>query len=72
MQRRLQQFHLSCSDVVKELRLEIATELLGNPPKSVLDEACEVGFSDPSHFSRAFRQMTGVSPRAFCRQQLAA
>jgi AraC-like DNA-binding protein len=72
LQWRLQQYHLSYSGVVQQLRLEIATELLDNSKNSVLDTACEVGFSDPSHFSRAFRQMTGVSPSAYRRQQLAA
>lgn len=72
LQRRLNQCHQSYSDVVKQLRFGIAAELLRNPDKTVLDTACEVGFSDPSHFSRAFRQMAGVSPREFRKQQLAA
>jgi AraC-like DNA-binding protein len=45
---------------------------LRDPEKTVMDAACDVGFSDPSHFSRLFRQMSGVSPREYRRQQLAA
>ncbi|MGB5255383.1 MAG: helix-turn-helix transcriptional regulator, partial [Sedimenticolaceae bacterium] len=72
LQRRLSQCHLSYSDLVKHLRFEVATALLADPHNTVIDAACEVGFSDPSHFSRAFRRMAGVSPREFRRQQLAA
>ncbi|MGB5570644.1 MAG: helix-turn-helix transcriptional regulator, partial [Sedimenticolaceae bacterium] len=72
LQRRLSQCHVSYSDLVKHLRFEVAADLLADPRNNVIDAACEVGFSDPSHFSRAFRQMAGVSPREFRRQQLAA
>ena len=72
LQRRLSQHHMSYSDVVKRLRFELAAELLRDPEKTVMDAACDVGFSDPSHFSRLFRQMSGVSPREYRRQQLAA
>ncbi len=72
LQRRLNQSDLSYSDLIKHLRFEVATDLLADPRNTVIDAACEVGFSDPSHFSRAFRQMAGVSPREFRRQRLAA
>jgi len=26
----------------------------------------QVGFADPFHFSRAFKAMLGLSPKAFC------
>lgn len=72
LQRRLHQCHLSYSDLIKQLRFDTALELLRDPEKTVLDAAYEVGFSDPSHFSRAFRQMAGVSPKEYRRQQMAA
>lgn len=72
LQRRLNQCRLSYSDLIKHLRFEVASDLLADPRSTVIDAACEVGFSDPSHFSRAFRQMAGVSPREFRRQRLAA
>ncbi|MGB5639935.1 MAG: AraC family transcriptional regulator [Sedimenticolaceae bacterium] len=72
LQRRLNQSDLSYSDLVKHLRFEVAADLLADPRNTVIDAACEVGYSDPAHFSRAFRQMAGVSPREFRRQQLAA
>lgn len=68
----MHQCHLSYSDLIKQLRFDIALELLHDPEKTILDAAYEVGFSDPSHFSRAFRQMAGVSPKAYRRQQMAA
>ncbi|MGB5569392.1 MAG: helix-turn-helix transcriptional regulator, partial [Sedimenticolaceae bacterium] len=72
LQRRLNQSDLSYSDLVKHLRFEVAADLLADPRNTVIDAACEVGYSDPAHFSRAFRQMAGVSPREFRRQRLAA
>jgi AraC-like DNA-binding protein len=72
LQRRLSQHHMSYSEVVKRLRFELAAELLSDPEKTVMDAACDVGFSDPSHFSRLFRQMSGVSPREYRRHELAA
>lgn len=72
LQRRLSQHHMSYSDVVKKLRFELAAELLRDPEKTIMDAACDVGFSDPSHFSRLFRQLSGVGPREYRRQQLAA
>ncbi|MGO9673197.1 MAG: helix-turn-helix domain-containing protein [Methylocella sp.] len=32
---------------------------------SVTNAAFELGYSDPAHFSRAFRRWTGESPRAW-------
>jgi AraC-like DNA-binding protein len=72
LQRRLSQCHLSYSDLIKQLRFDVSKDLLRDPEKKVLDAALELGFTDPSHFSRAFRHMTGISPREFRQQQQAA
>jgi AraC-like DNA-binding protein len=71
LQRRLSQCRLSYSDLVKQLRFDASLELLCDPHKKVLDAALELGFTDPSHFSRAFRHVKGVSPREFRKQQVA-
>lgn len=46
-------------------RIELAKERLRDPRRSVIEAALEAGFQNPSHFSRMFRKLVGVSPSAF-------
>ena len=50
---------------MKEVRYRIASDLLADPDVKVIEIAHAVGYDDPSHFARAFREISGVSPRAF-------
>lgn len=50
---------------VMQARLQRALELLGNPTRSIIQIALDVGFSSPSAFSYAFRRATGQTPRMF-------
>lgn len=52
---------------LRVLRMEQARRLLTCSGMRVREVAASVGFDDPYHFSRVFRQTMGVSPRA-CRQ----
>ena len=45
------------------LKMELAAALLRDQRSSVSSVASAVGFTDPFHFSRAFRQWSGHSPR---------
>jgi len=45
------------------MRMDKATKLLVNPNVLVADVAYQVGFKDPSYFTRAFKKVKGVSPR---------
>ncbi len=65
LQRRLQTYAVSYSGLVQEVRLELAAELLKSPDVKVIDAAYAVGYSDPSHFSRAFRRLSGMTPRQY-------
>ena len=67
LQRCLAQYGLSYSNLVQQVRFETAAQLLGDPERKVIDVAYAVGYGDPSHFSRAFRRLAGVSPREFRR-----
>jgi AraC-like DNA-binding protein len=54
----------------RALRLELARDMLaaaGSSEIPVADIAVECGFTDPAHFSRAFRQAYGRSPLQFRR-----
>jgi AraC-like DNA-binding protein len=47
---------------IRSIRLKYAKDLLLNADKTVSEVAYEVGFSDPSWFSRAFKKEFGVTP----------
>lgn len=63
LQRRLAQVGLSYRALVRETRVEAAAEILATPDATVLDAAYAVGYTDPSNFSRAYRQVAGCNPR---------
>lgn len=46
-------------------RMERARQLLGENELNVAEVACAVGYTNPSHFSAAFRKKFGVSPRTY-------
>jgi AraC-like DNA-binding protein len=49
------------------LRMNDAAERLRDPQVLVRQVAAESGYEDPFHFSRAFKQVFGISPNAFRR-----
>jgi AraC-like DNA-binding protein len=67
LQRRLHSEGCTYSEIVEEAKYRRAKELLSDPTARVIDVAYDTGYTDPSHFSRAFRRMSGLSPREFCR-----
>ncbi|MEA1889924.1 MAG: helix-turn-helix domain-containing protein [Pseudomonadota bacterium] len=68
MQRRLGQYGLNYSSLVQQARFEVATEMLADPSVKIIDIAHAIGYSDPSHFARSFRRISGVSPGEYRRQ----
>lgn len=65
LQRRLGQHGMSFSDLLQQARIEMASDLLTNSDSRIIDIAYSVGYEDPSNFARAFRRVSGVSPREF-------
>lgn len=65
LQRRLMAVGETFSQVLERVRLDIARRRLGDPSAKVIDVAFELGYSDPTHFARAFRRWTGSVPRAY-------
>jgi AraC-like DNA-binding protein len=57
--------HQSPYQYLLRLKMNRAAELLQRPGALVKQAGETVGFSDPFHFSRAFRNVLGVSPAAF-------
>jgi AraC-like DNA-binding protein len=65
LQRSLACAETTYSEVVEAARFEVAAELLEDPDHKIIDVALAVGFDDPSHFARAFRRVSGLTPRQF-------
>ncbi|MDQ8181211.1 AraC family transcriptional regulator [Pelagicoccus sp. SDUM812005] len=47
---------------LRQIRMEKAREMLRQPNASVIETANAVGYSNPSHFARAFKQAFGINP----------
>lgn len=57
------EYGLSPIDYVIDLRIQVAKRrLLEQPDCSQQELAQQLGFSDPSYFSRVFKKMTGLAP----------
>jgi AraC-like DNA-binding protein len=65
LQRRLAEDGQTYSAMIQQARFEVASELLEQPELKIIDVAYAAGYEDPSHFSRAFRRIAGVSPREY-------
>lgn len=62
-----QHFHCTIGDYLRNLRLERAHFLLTHSDTPLSEVALEMGYSDQSHFSTAFRRQTGIAPGEFRR-----
>jgi AraC-like DNA-binding protein len=49
-------------------RMRLACDLLQHSPLSIKEIGPRLGYGNPSHFTRAFRGVTGLSPREYRRQ----
>ena len=71
LQRRLAELGTTFSDLLDEVRRDLALGHLEHPDVSVTEVAFLLGFSDLSSFSRAFRRWTGKSPAEHRRKHAA-
>ncbi|MBC8190766.1 MAG: response regulator [Candidatus Marinimicrobia bacterium] len=53
---------------IRSIRLKRAAQLLINNKASVSEVAVQVGFFNPSNFSKSFRQQFGLSPSAYLKR----
>ena len=65
LQRRLHRHGLTYSVLVERVRHEEACRFLRANGRSIAEIAVRLCYSDPSHFSRAFRRWEGVCPRSY-------
>ena len=59
----------SALDFVRSIRLKSAAQLLSKRQATVTEIAYEVGFSNPSHFTKSFQKEFGKTPSAFLAEQ---
>ncbi|WOH84134.1 helix-turn-helix domain-containing protein [Bradyrhizobium sp. BEA-2-5] len=65
LQRRLSLAGLTYSGLVEQARFNNAAKLLGATEIKIIDVALSSGYADPAHFTRAFRRISGCTPREF-------
>jgi AraC-like DNA-binding protein len=65
LQRRLSEAGIGYREVVQTCRFEQACRLLAKTTLGVSEIASELGYADPSSFSRFFLRLSGTSPRAY-------
>lgn len=58
-------FGLTPSELIRNVRLRKACELLKQPDVDISQIAYSVGFSSQPHFSTAFKKFTGISPTEY-------
>lgn len=68
LQRKLGFAGLTYSDLVETARYEVASKLLRDTDSKIIDIAFSSGYADPAHFTRAFRRISGITPRQFREQ----
>lgn len=68
-QRKLSYAGITYSDLLDTVRFENASKLLRDTDRKIIEVAFSSGYTDPAHFTRAFRRMTGVTPRQFREQR---
>jgi AraC family transcriptional regulator len=61
------QFGVTLGGYVRRLRLDWAAAELERPDTSLVGVALAAGFADQSHFTRAFRHYTGLTPSVYRR-----
>jgi AraC-like DNA-binding protein len=65
LNRRLAELEWSYSMLVDEVRFNSAKTHLSDPDIPIAEISAALGFNDPSHFSRMFRRVGGLTPREY-------
>ena len=65
IQRRLEGYGVTYSEVIEQLVLEQALDMLANTSEPITKIANQMGYSDAAHFNRAFKRMMNQTPGAY-------
>ncbi|MCA1297121.1 AraC-like transcriptional regulator QhpR [Stappia indica] len=66
-QKQLRRHGLAFPDILKAARHELALHYMDDPDMSLTEIAYNLGYSEQSAFTRAFRNWTGMSPQRYRR-----
>jgi len=69
LQRHLTGMGTSYSEIVAEVRLDMADRLLADSDQSISSIAYRLGYAGPSSFSRTFMRLMKVQPIVYRRQR---
>ena len=58
-------FRCTIGEYVRRLRIEFAARAIASSDRSLCDIGLAAGFSDQSHFSKVFKNQTGMTPGSF-------
>ncbi len=67
VQRRLREWGFSFEEILDDLRKAEAIRHARSGEHTAIEIAFLLGYSDPSHFTSAFRRWTGMAPREYSR-----
>ncbi|WIW44623.1 helix-turn-helix domain-containing protein [Bradyrhizobium sp. 62B] len=65
LQRKLSLAGMTYAGLLERARFNNAIRLLGDTEIKIIDIAFSSGYGDPAHFTRAFRRISGCTPREF-------
>lgn len=65
LQRRLRSHGTSFYKLLSEAKFDLAKDNLKNSDLTIAEISFQLGYSDPAHFSNAFRRWAGMSPSQF-------
>jgi len=67
LQRRLEGQGVTYRDLLDRVRFDRARQLMRDPDNRLADIAQDLGYTDASNFTHAFRHLTGISPSRYRR-----
>jgi len=65
LQRCLKKENASYRGILNDIRRNLAADYLKQPTLSIIEVAFQLGYSDSSNFTRAFKRWFGVSPKEY-------
>lgn len=70
LKRKLQQDNTSYSEIIDQLRLELAQSKLKNSDTPIQDIARELGYEHHANFTRSFKRMCDITPQEYRNQMI--
>ena len=69
LQRQLLKQGMSYRQLLDEVRYEMAMQKIAHSNLTIQEISCQLGYSEPAHFTRAFKRWNGKTPAQFRQQR---